>query len=101
MLLPAGDIVPAGIYTGLQWRIVELPSNTTVFTGTYNANKFTITVQDSLIDQTYIYSTSDTSSAAVSIPRVTTGSVSYRLDLMGAPGAVLYNVIGTLYVRRS
>lgn len=96
------DITPPGIYTAA-WRVVEIVGavETVVFTGSYDANHFTINVTESIVEQLYLYNTTDTSAGAVTIPRASVGSVSYRLDLQGVSGVVFYNVIGTLFVRRS
>ncbi len=96
------DIVPGGTSTG-NWRVVEIvgATETVVFTGTFTAVKTQLILEGSVSDLLYIYNDNDTSAASVTIPQTSTGSVSYRLDLQGSPGVVYYNVIGTLFVRRS
>lgn len=96
------DIVPGGSSSG-SWRVVEIVgmTETVVFTGTFTAVKTQLILEGSASDLIYIYNDNDTSAGVVTIPQTSTGSVSYRLDLQGSPGVVYYNVIGTLFVRRS
>ncbi len=94
--------MPGGTSTG-SWRVVEIvgATETVVFTGTFSVVKTQLILEGSVSDLLYIYNDNDTSAASVTIPQTSTGSVSYRLDLQGSPGVVYYNVIGTLFVRRS
>lgn len=96
------DVVPGGSTTG-NWRVVEIvgATETVVFTGTFSVVKTQLVLEGSFSELLYIYNDNDTSAASVTIPQTSTGSVSYRLDLQGSPGVVYYNVIGTLFVRRS
>lgn len=96
------DVVPGGVSTG-NWRVVEIvgATETVVFTGTFSAAKTQLIIEGAVEELLYIYNDNDTSAASVTIPQTSTGSVSYRLDLQGSPGVVYYNVIGTLFVRRS
>lgn len=85
-----------GTFTG-NWRIQEIlpgPVESTVFSGTYNAERD----RDDQGIENIVYNLTDTST--FSLARASTGAVSYRLDI-NAPGFDLTAVSLYLYVRRA
>lgn len=85
-----------GQFTG-NWRIQEIlpgPVESTVFSGTYNAERD----RDDQGIENIVYNLTDTST--FSLARTSTGAVSYRLDI-NAPGFDLTAVSLYLYTRRA
>lgn len=93
---PTTTISPTGETFVGNWRIQEIISGveTTIFTGTYTA---IAREADSSVTYT-LYNNTDTQ--FVSIPRTSTGAVSYRLDI-NSNGFMTTHVSCTLYVRRA
>lgn len=92
------DVSPQGTFDG-EWRIVEIVGfvETTVFTGQFQVVKsFDGEFGVTLIT---LYNLTDTS--AVVIPQVSTGSVSYRMDLQMLTGVSIFDVQCNLFVRRA
>ncbi len=90
--------VDNGNFVG-NWRIQEIVglSETTVFTGTFSAG--TSEDPDFGIISYYVYNNTDTTS--IVIPTVTTGAVSYRMDLEFTAGVSAFDVVANLYVART
>ncbi len=80
------------------WRIQEIIgiTETTVFTGTFTAESTFVDPESGTLY--FVYSNTDTT--AVSIPRATTGTVGYRMDLEFTTGFSAFNVVANLYVNR-
>lgn len=84
------------------WRVVEVIGgvDTVVYSGTFQATRTQEPTDfGGSFDITFLFNDNDTSQ--VSIARSTTGTMDYRLDLMGAGGFTITSVLGFLYVRRA
>jgi hypothetical protein len=92
------DVETPGSYTA-DWRIVEIVGfvETTKFSGQISCEKFLEDIGP-ITSVSFLYNLSDTSA---DIPgQVSTGAVSYRLDI-SSPDVTLTNVQAYIYARRS
>lgn len=91
------DVEPEGFYSA-NWRVVENPGSIVRYNGTYSFSRQIVNDFGGLALVT-VYTIDDLSQ--VSIPCVTTGSISYDLEVQGAPGATITGAIAYLNVRRA